>query len=87
MKNTTEAPRWYKRLPEIWRAIMAKGPCIYCGKTTRSVRFDGEFRHISCADEYFATRWEKQKREAEDRRQINLYKQAIRELEREKAKP
>lgn len=82
----TASPRmdWYHRLVQLWRFFWAKGPCHYCGKPTRSRDFSGEFRHRLCWEADYAIRCLEEKRQAESRRQINLYKQAIREIEAEK---
>ena len=75
---------WYHRLVQLWRFFWAKGPCRYCGKPTRSRNFNGDFQHQSCCEINYEIRCLEEKRQAENRRQINLYKQAIRELEAEK---
>lgn len=64
--------------------MTAKGECPFCHKLTRQKNWFGEFRHTACWDVEWERRSKKEKREAEDRKQIELYKQAIREVEAEK---
>ena len=73
-----------RRLIQFLRSVTVKKPCCLCGKPTRSKNLLGEFIHTSCAHNYINQRVDKHRCKAEDRRQVDLYKQAIREVEQEK---
>ena len=75
-------PNLRKRFVAFWKAMTAKGPCIDCGEPTYSMIGGSAFRHLSCWEKCKA----KEMQEAEDKRQVELYKRAIAELERGKVK-
>jgi hypothetical protein len=73
------------RLALLWRKIFGpkpQAPCKYCGEMTDNENpfCPGLFAHRWCRDEA----WAAQKRQAEERKKIELIKIAIRELEEEK---
>ena len=77
-----EVYRWFQFCRKVWPPPPV-GPCRYCGQPTsdHNEYVDrGSFRHDYC--------WEKhlreQKQADEGRKQIDLYKRAIREVENEK---
>ena len=71
--------------PEAWEF---EGNCPCCGRLVQSNRHPvGNWECIACAFECTPAsrkRAEEREKEAEDRRQIELYKTAIREMEEEK---
>lgn len=79
-----------KKIIQFWKSLWEKKPCLYCNKPTRQKNWFGEFRHDACWDATWQQRVKDEKqrakekeREAEDRRQIELCKRAIREIQDE----
>lgn len=73
-----------KRISQFWKEFWRKEPCTFCGLQTRSKNIHGEFFHTECFLRALRQARGKRLQEEADRRQIDIYKQAIRELEAEK---
>jgi hypothetical protein len=69
----------------VWKILWSKGPCIHCGRNTRSMNFKGEFIHMACDLIRMEKNIAKRKQEEMDRHHVNLMKQALREIELEKS--
>lgn len=72
------------RVKHFWKEFWRKEPCTFCGLQTRDKNIHGEFFHTACFLRNLKQTRGKRLQEEADRRQIDIYKQAIRELEAEK---
>ena len=84
-KNSIRAVACIRFVQRLWRRAFPpkpSGPCVFCGMpTTQTNLFDSTlFRHEKCRDMARAKKERKQK----EREQIELIKQALREVESEK---
>lgn len=80
LKTEGALKRWLRCIVRFWREMRRSEPCVYCGKATGSRNVWGEFRHFECFQEALREREAAEKQEAENRRQIELYKTAMREV-------
>jgi hypothetical protein len=72
------------RFVQLWADLRRTEPCYFCGEPTRDQNIHGEFFHFECLKRRMAETESKRLRDEEDRRQIELYKKAILEIEAEK---
>lgn len=73
--------KWCDFIVKAWREFWRREPCLFCHKPTGFSNFYGEWMHVSCYDEWQSERERAAKQEADDRRQIELYKKAILETQ------
>ena len=83
-KTESGLRRWLRFLVQFWREISRSEPCHFCAKPTRNCNIYGQYFHFDCLMDHRRKEREKKEQEESDRRQIQLYKIAIREVESEK---
>ena len=73
-----------RRFVQLWVDLRRTEPCYFCGEPTRDKNIWGEHFHLECLKRRMEETEAKRLRDEEDRRQIELYKKAILEIEVEK---